>query len=105
MNDSDEISCISPQLREAAKCLGKDSLPKKSRAKYDRIYDVFKSWCSHKSVKKVISENVVLAYFCEIAKIKKVSTLWSTYSILRITFHVKDKINISKFPKLLAFLK
>lgn len=105
MSDSEEIICTPPQLREAAESLEKDLLPKKSRARYDKVYDVFKSWCSQKGVKKAVSETIVLAYFSEIAKIKKPSTLWSIYSMLRTTLNIKDKVDISKFSKLLAFLK
>ncbi|MGH9701080.1 MAG: tyrosine-type recombinase/integrase [Candidatus Acidiferrales bacterium] len=105
MSDSEEINCTPPQLRDAAESLEQGLLPEKSRTRYENVYHIFKSWCAQKGVKKAVSETVILAYFSELAKTKKPSTLWSTYSMLRTTLNIKDKVDISKFPKLLAFLK
>ncbi|KAJ8968289.1 hypothetical protein NQ317_000831, partial [Molorchus minor] len=62
------------------------------------------SWCAEKNV-QVYSENVLLAYFSENAKNYKSSTLWAQYSMVKSCLIIYDNIDISKFPKLIAFLK
>lgn len=54
MSDSDKVSCTLLHLREAVKCLRKYLLSNKSWGRYDKIYDVCKSWCSQKGVQKWI---------------------------------------------------
>ncbi|KAJ8973903.1 hypothetical protein NQ317_018858, partial [Molorchus minor] len=79
-------------------------LPTKSRSLYDIAYNRFKKWCAEKNV-QVYSENVLLAYFSENAKNYKSSTLWAQYSMVKSCLIIYDNIDISKFPKLIAFLK
>ncbi|KAJ8972083.1 hypothetical protein NQ317_019639, partial [Molorchus minor] len=67
-------------------------------------YNRFKKWCAEKNV-QVYSENVLLAYFSENAKNYKSSTLWAQYSMVKSCLIIYDNIDISKFPKLIAFLK
>ncbi|KAJ8985837.1 hypothetical protein NQ317_012078 [Molorchus minor] len=69
-------------------------------------YNRFKKWCAEKHV-QVYSENVLLAYFrVKNAKNYKSSTLWAQYSMgLSHCLIIYDNIDISKFPKLIAFLK
>ncbi|KAJ8975570.1 hypothetical protein NQ317_016981, partial [Molorchus minor] len=55
--------------------------------------------------KYLYSENVLLAYFSENAKNYKSSTLWAQYSMVKSCLIIYDNIDISKFPKLIAFLK
>ncbi|KAJ8972420.1 hypothetical protein NQ317_002270 [Molorchus minor] len=71
---------------------------------YDIAYNRFKKWCAEKNV-QVYSENVLLAYFSENAKNYKSSTLWAQYSMVKSCLIIYDNIDISKFPKLIAFLK
>jgi hypothetical protein len=52
-----------------------------------------------------VSENVVLAYLMEKSKTVKSSTLWSTYSMLKLTLNIRDGIGVTKFLKLVPFLK
>ncbi|KAJ8975782.1 hypothetical protein NQ317_015338 [Molorchus minor] len=70
----------------------------------DIAYNRFKKWCAEKNV-QVYSENVLLAYFSENAKNYKSSTLWAQYSMVKSCLIIYDNINISKFPKLIAFFK
>lgn len=58
-----------------------------------------------KSVQKAFSKNIVHAYFTKISKVKEAPSLWVPYSMLPTTLNVKDNVDISKFPKLWAFLK
>jgi hypothetical protein len=64
----------------------------------------FKEWCNKNNV-KTVSENVVLAYSMEKSKTVKSSTLWSTYSMLKLTLNIRDGIDVTKFLKLVPFLK
>lgn len=80
-------------------------MPTKSKPRYEKAYTSFKIWCSENHVKNIGCESVYMAYFSELAKNKKSSTMWSLYSMLRATLSIKDKVDITKFGKLSAFLK
>jgi hypothetical protein len=45
---------------------------------------------------KTVSENVVLAYLMEKSKTVKSSTLWSTYSMLKLTLNIRDGTGVSE---------
>lgn len=105
MDDSEyNINCTPPELREIAEALTGNLLPNKSREVYEKKYEQFDTWCSQNNV-KMISENILLAYFESESKTKKSSTLWSTYSMLRSCINIHKNVDISKFYKLQAFLK
>ena len=104
IDEINEISCTPPEIAQAAKSVALNLLPEKSRSKYEMQYELFSKWRDSKGTKK-ISENILLAYFAEKAKVMKSSTLWSIYSMLRSTISVKHDINISEYKKLLAYLK
>ncbi|KAJ8975417.1 hypothetical protein NQ317_012593 [Molorchus minor] len=97
-------NCESEEIVEAANIAISNLLPTKSRSLYDIAYNRFKKWCAGKNV-QVYSENVLLAYFSENAKNYKSSTLWAQYSMVKSCLIIYDNIDISKFPKLIAFLK
>ncbi|KAJ8984396.1 hypothetical protein NQ317_003979, partial [Molorchus minor] len=97
-------NCESEEIVEAANIAISNLLPTKSRSLYDIAYNRFKKWCAEKNV-QVYSENVLLAYFSENAKNYKSSTLWAQYSMVKSCLIISDNIDISKFPKLIAFLK
>ncbi|KAJ8965690.1 hypothetical protein NQ317_008786, partial [Molorchus minor] len=97
-------NCESEEIVEAANIAISNLLPTKSRSLYDIPYNRFKKWCAEKNV-QVYSENVLLAYFIENAKNYKSSTLWAQYSMVKSCLIIYDNIDISKFPKLIAFLK
>jgi hypothetical protein len=65
---------------------------------------VTRDWCNKKNV-KTVSENVVLAYLLEKLKILKRLSLWSTYSMLKLMLNIGDGIDVTKFLKLVLFLK
>ncbi|KAJ8970119.1 hypothetical protein NQ317_003837 [Molorchus minor] len=79
-------NCESEEIVEAANIAISNLLPTKSRSLYDIAYNRFKKWCAEKNV-QVYSENVLLAYF------------------IMLDIHICDNIDISKFLKLIAFLK
>lgn len=51
------------------------------------------------------SESVLLAYFDQLAKKYKPTTIWSLYSKLKSTINTKEKIDIISYKILSAFLK
>ncbi|KAJ8982477.1 hypothetical protein NQ317_005113 [Molorchus minor] len=61
-------NCESEEIVEAANIAISNLLPTKSRSLYDIAYNRFKKWCAEKNV-QVYSENVLLAYFSENARI------------------------------------
>ncbi|KAJ8964161.1 hypothetical protein NQ317_013685, partial [Molorchus minor] len=93
--------CELEEIVEAANIAISNLLPTKSRSLYDIA---LQSWCAEKNV-QLYSENVLLAYFSENAKNYKSSTLWAQYSMVKSCSIIYDNIDISKFPKLIAFLK
>lgn len=104
-NSDTDLICTPPELRAVAEKAEEGLLPVKSRVRYEKAYKSFKIWCVENGVRNVGSETVILAYFSKMAESKKGSTLWSTYSMLRTMLTLKEKVDISKFGKLLAFLK
>ncbi|KAJ8957051.1 hypothetical protein NQ317_001253, partial [Molorchus minor] len=92
-------NCESEEIMEAANIAISNLLPTKSRSLYDIAYNRFKEWCAEKNV-QVYSENVF-----ENAKNYKSSTLWAQCSMVKSCLIIYDNIDISKFPKLIAFLK
>lgn len=104
-SDCEEITnCTPPEISEAANAAKLSLLPKKSAKIYENQYKLFLQWCTVNSVKNT-SENVLLAYFSEKAKQFKSSSLWGIYSMLKATLIAKRNVDISKYVKLIAFLK
>lgn len=92
------------ELIEAAGLAANIAIPLKSKGRYDHAYDQFSKW---KQSKKTVSnsERVVVAYFSELAKSKKPSSLWSTYSMVKSKLKLLANIDISTYNSLTAFLK
>lgn len=100
MNKSEEFNV--DQAAEAI--ISQELIPQKSKKLYEQQYESFVRWCNEKHVKEY-NENALLVYFNEKSKRYCSSTLWSYYSMLKTTINIKHNIDISKFSKLLAFLK
>jgi hypothetical protein len=98
------ISCTPPDIRAAALATVGNLLPEKSQTRYNNSYNDFKEWCKTRNVTK-ITENVVLVNFQEKSENYKSSTLWSLYSMVKTTVNLRDNVDISKFPKLISFVK
>lgn len=103
-SDSEEDMCTPPEISEKAKTATNDLLPEKSRERYELVYQRFMDWRLKNNVKS-LSENVMLAYFDELSKQMKPSSLWAMYSMLRATVNIRHNTNISSYAKLLALLK
>ncbi|KAJ8974240.1 hypothetical protein NQ317_016736 [Molorchus minor] len=67
-------------------------------------YEAFQKWCRVQNVQKP-TENALLVYFDEKSRVVCSLTLWAHYSMLKSVFNIRENVDISKFPKLLAFLK
>jgi hypothetical protein len=98
------VAFTSPELKNIADCAVSNLIPEKSKRRHDKCYNDFKERCNKNNV-KTVSENVVLAYLMEKSKTVKSSTLWSTYSMLKLTLNIRDGIGVTKFLKLVPFLK
>jgi hypothetical protein len=98
------VPSTSPELKNIADCAVSNLIPEKSKRQYDKCYNDFKERCNKNNV-KTVSENVVLAYLMEKSKTVKSSTLWSTYLMLKLTLNIRDGIGVTKFLKLVPFLK
>ncbi|XP_066139028.1 protein tramtrack, beta isoform-like isoform X10 [Euwallacea fornicatus] len=81
-----------------------NSLPEKSRKKYELVYKNFMDWCASKDF-DTYTEDVVFKYFEDLAVTYSSSTMWVYYSMLRSTLIINNNINIEKYHKLRTFLK
>ncbi|KAL4719082.1 hypothetical protein ACJJTC_002118 [Scirpophaga incertulas] len=51
------------------------------------------------------SENVILAYLKDLSDKFKPSSMWAKYSMLKSTLNIYNNIDITKYSKVIAFLK
>lgn len=103
-NDCDGVHGIPFDVSEAAAAATEDLLPSKSRQRYEKAFKIFEDWCRLKKVTS-LTEDVFLAYFAEKASSYKASSLWSNYSMLKAVLLLKQNLDISKFYKLIGYLK
>ncbi|KAB0790575.1 hypothetical protein PPYR_15019 [Photinus pyralis] len=78
----ESITCTPPELREIANSATENLLPQKSRLKYEKEFLKFDQWCKENKAQH-ISENVLLPNFETQSRLKKPSSLWLMYSMLR----------------------
>lgn len=103
-SDSDTDLEFTPlSTREAANLRTLGSLPDASKKMYIRAYNLFLEWKVEQNAQS-FSENVLVAYFGELAKKFKSSTLWAQYSMLRMTLSIHNNIDIANYLRLKAFL-
>lgn len=81
-----------------------ESLPEKSRKRYEIVYKSFRDWQSHKKIDS-FCEEVLLVYFKELSEKYASSTLWVNYSMLRSTLSIHHNINMASYVRLRNFLK
>lgn len=92
------------QIENAAKAACESLFPEKSKGRYERAYGAFKKWCQSKNTG--VSEMSLLAYFMEkSATLKSPASLWCEYSMIKSSIFIEENTDISKYPKLRAFLK
>lgn len=100
----EDVDFIPEDILEEAKIASLELLPEKSRHRYEKEYTAFKKWCNQRKV-KTLKEEVFLAYFSQLSKTYKPSTLWSRCSMLKMVIKIKEDLDIGRFTKLTAFLK
>ncbi|XP_073956428.1 uncharacterized protein [Choristoneura fumiferana] len=103
------IECTPPDIIVEAQNASDSLLPSKSKDKYMQAYANFIQWKNSKNASSFnassFSENVFMAYFSELAKRYKPSSLWCIYSMLKSTVQNKNAIDIKAYTNLTAFLK
>lgn len=99
-----ELSDTSSELAKYAKVDSLTLLSEESRERYEHQYAKLVVWCESN---KIIGfeEKGLIAYFTEKSKVRKPSTLWSVYSMLKTALFVKNDIDISQYLELVGFLK
>lgn len=93
------------ELMEHVRAAKLETLPVKSRDKYNRVYDRFKSWQMSYGVQNV-SSDLMLAYFGILDEKKyKPNSLWAFHSMLKSTLKAHENIDIGKFKQVTSFLR
>jgi hypothetical protein len=92
------------EIEEAFNVGCQELIPTKSKMRYETAFKTFEQWLNEKGVP--INEKTLLAYFVlRTATLKSPASLWAEYSMLRTMINLNQGIDISKFAKLIAFLK
>ena len=99
-----ENSIIQGLNAEADRIIGNKLLPAQSRKRYEQVYKLFTEWQSKKNVLR-FSEEILIVYFNEKTKKLKPSSLWSIYSMLRVTIKLNQNTDIVNYGKLKSILK
>lgn len=81
-----------------------EAIPAKSSAKYFKAYEIFKKWLQENRYPEV-NENIMECYFKEQLIDLKPSTLWTSYSMLRLMILTRRNINIGNYQRLHLYLK
>ena len=103
-NDQDVFEGTPPDVAEIPKGAFNDLLPTKSKERYELEYARFNDY--KKKIRTTSSsENILMAYFTELKKKYKPSSLWNYYSILKKTLTIKEKIDIGQYCALISLLK
>ena len=97
-------SIIQELNSEADRIIGNKLLPAKSRKQYEQVYKLFTKWQSGKKCFS-FSEEILIVYFNEKAKKLEPPSLWSIYSIFRVTIKLSQNIDITNYEKLKSILK
>lgn len=110
LNESEGRPSTPEELVNIASSASKKLLPQKSKNRYFQIYQNFQDWKKEKK-NTSNSERVLLAFFAELEdggedkKKNASSTLWAKYSMLKSTMKIHDKVDISTYSSLTAYLK
>lgn len=99
-----EDNCIPQHILATAKRVVNNALPEKSKDKYITTYENFLAW-QKKQGTTSFDERVLIAYFEELSKKLKPSTLWSIHSMLKTTIDNNKGIDVTKYSQLQRFLK
>lgn len=78
-----------PNLRNDADNVRRDILPDKSEERYRKQLNHFNSWRNDNDIASRLSDNIVLAYYSELRKTLKASSLFSKMAMLKKTLFVE----------------
>ena len=99
-----EDSVIQKSNAEADRNIANNLMPAKSQLRYEHVYKIFIEWQNENKFSS-FSEDILIVYFDEKAKKLKPSSLWSIYSMLRVTIKLNHNIDIADYTKLRGMLK
>jgi len=105
MNSDDDCSNLAtpPELCDVSEQMAEELLPRKSTKVYKKSYDNFMAWKETKKAES-FSQRVLLAYFNELSRKYKPTTLWSEFSKLKTMIQHNHQIDIN-YTDLKRFLK
>lgn len=75
-----------------------------SRVRYESNYQNFLRWCNKRGFNNYTDEDVLLEYFKELIAPNK-KNAWTFYSMLKSCILIHNNVDISRFSRLLAYLK
>lgn len=102
-SSEDDVKYMPPENLETSVNLESPLLQLKSKENYDAAYQNFKNWRETKLL--LTNENSIMEYFQLLSEKYKPTTLWAQYSMLKSTIGINEKIDISHFKTVSAFLK
>lgn len=103
--DENTSEGVPDEILLAAENVKTDLLPEKSKRRYEKEYEIFCKWIVRKGITSFDKEDIYLVYFSELSASCQPSTLWSKYSMLKTMLKLKKNIDISRYFKVIAFLK
>lgn len=102
---SNNINLPESFLKKAADA-SNNLLPQISCNRYEDEYKKFCEWLKEENIEvSQVVDDVLLVYLSEKSNNFKPSTLWSRFSMIKKCLQVKENIDVSSFPKTMAFLK
>ncbi|XP_056648387.1 longitudinals lacking protein, isoforms H/M/V isoform X2 [Diorhabda carinulata] len=82
-----------------------ESLPEKSKEKYQKEYSLFNNWRIERNLQGVLNEEIMMEYLQGIGEVYKPSSLLTRYSMLKTTLKVFENVDIASYKKLAVYLK
>lgn len=104
LDDLVSSSFIPQEILDKFEAAQEKIIPPKSKQLYEKEYDKFCEWQSANNVTGC-NEKIFMAYLSELSKVYKPSSLWCTYSKLKMMIKVKQGVDVSKFFLLTEFMK
>lgn len=102
--EGDGEEFVPESIRQVAKSVSLDLLPRASKQLYTSAYNNFKKWRRDNGCNS-FCEDVMLAYFFHLSKKYVPSSLWSVYSMLKSTMKAYNQVDISQYQRLISYLK
>jgi hypothetical protein len=99
-----ENSQVYKGIREEANRAITNLIPEKSRQFYNKEFRELEVWMKNKGI-QLVNEEVLLAYFLYLSEKLAPSSLWTKYSMVKTTLKIYKNIDISRYGKIVAFLK